>query len=156
LSKNTITGDEIKSKVNNQEYEEGYDRIFRVKREEIVDEAMIDVARESLNFADKSTKRVTYNEYDKLFKYQAGSLDAAYERRAMMQGLITKPLFDENKEMVGDEYSHLGTLVKEVEWPDSEERIDVIGQNGNVGYTITEIDNSNPWCTKVDIEEKES
>jgi hypothetical protein len=113
MSRNEVTGDEIKTKVTTKEYEEGYDRIFKKKPQ---------------------------------------SLDAAYERRAMMQGLIvsplfdenkeliedrtglvTNPLFDENKELVEDEYSHLGTLVKEVEWPDSEERIDVIGQNGPTG-----------------------
>jgi hypothetical protein len=113
MSRNEVTGDEIKTKVTTKEYEEGYDRIFKKKPQ---------------------------------------SLDAAYERRAMMQGLIisplfdenkeliedrtglvTNPLFDENKERVEDEYSHLGTLVKEVEWPESEERIDVIGQNGPDG-----------------------
>jgi hypothetical protein len=154
-TKNPITGDEIKTKVTSKEYEDGYDRIFKKKPQ---------------------------------------SLDAAYERRAMMQGLIISPLFDENKELIEDrtglvtnplfeenkeripvgaqviigvdhskdgdttvkgfydpdtgeyhineylrychgrdEYSHLGTLVKEVEWPESEERIDVIGQNGPDG-----------------------
>lgn len=77
MSKNDITGDEIKSKANNKAYEDNYDKIFKRKPQ---------------------------------------SLDAAYERRAMMQGLVTKPLFDENKEV----------------WPD-EKRIDVIGQNGNDG-----------------------
>jgi hypothetical protein len=131
LSRNEITGDEIKTKVTSKEYEEGYDRIFKKKPQ---------------------------------------SLDAAYERRAMMQGLIVSPLFDENKELidtkeckcsfrtklVGDGCSVCNPeLAKDLleDWPGSEERMDVIGQNGNVGYTITDIDNSNPWCTKVTVEE---
>ena len=42
------------------------------------------------------------------------SLDSAYERRAMQEGLVTKPVFDENKE-----------------W--DEKRMDVIGSNGPTG-----------------------
>jgi hypothetical protein len=116
MSRNEITGDEIKTKVTSKEYEDGYDRIFKKKPQ---------------------------------------SLDAAYERRAMMQGLVTNPLFDENKELVEDEYSHLGTLIKEVEWfgvdlaiaedmtntpqwPESEERIDIIASNGNDGLHYEE------------------
>lgn len=81
MSRNEITGDEIKSKVNTKEYEDNYDRIFKRKPQ---------------------------------------SLDAAYERRAMMQGLVVNPLFPENKEMIED-------------WPDTEERIDIIAQNGPTG-----------------------
>lgn len=33
MSTNDITGDEIKSKVNSKEYEEGYDRIFGKKKQ---------------------------------------------------------------------------------------------------------------------------
>lgn len=58
--------------------------------------------------------------YDRIFKRKPQSLDAAYERRAMMQGLITNPLFEENKELVED-------------WPETEDRIDIIAQNGNNG-----------------------
>jgi len=36
-------------------------------------------------------------------KYQPSSLDAAYERRAMDQGLVTKPVFIENKFDVEEE-----------------------------------------------------
>jgi hypothetical protein len=177
-TKNPITGDEIKTKVTTKEYEEGYDRIFLVKREEIIDKVMADITKDTLNLTDTSTKRVIYNEYDNLFKHPAKSLDAAYERRAMMQGLIVSPLFDENKERIpegaqltiGVDHSKDGDTtvygyydpatgeyhiqeVIETTWPESEERVDVIGQNGNVGYTITDIDNSNPWCTKVTVEE---
>ena len=42
------------------------------------------------------------------------SLDAAYERRAMQEGLVTEPVFDENKE-----------------W--NEKRMDIIGSNGPTG-----------------------
>lgn len=48
--------------------------------------------------------------FDRIFRKKPQSLEAAYERRAMEEGLVTDPVFDEN-------------------------RIDVIGQNGNVGYT---------------------
>lgn len=79
MSKNPITGDEIKSKPNTKSYEDNYDKIFKRKPQ---------------------------------------SLDAAYERRAMMQGLVVNPLFPENKEL----------------WTEKDEkRIDVIGQNGNNG-----------------------
>lgn len=86
MSRNPITGDEIKSKINSKEYEDNYDRIFKKKPQ---------------------------------------SLDAAYERRAMMQGLVVNPLFDENKELV-DRPSEL--------WSEEEEkRMDLIGQNGPTG-----------------------
>jgi hypothetical protein len=91
---------------------------------------------------DEIKTKVTTKEYeegyDRIFKKKPQSLDAAYERRAMMQGLVTNPLFDENKELWSEE---------------DEKRMDVVGSNGNVGYTITDIDNSNPWCTKVTVEE---
>ena len=119
MSHNEITGDEIKSKVNTAEYEANYDKIFRRKPE---------------------------------------SLDAAYERRAMMQGLVVNPLFEENKELVeqtiesrveawhsgkGNDKSlreYLGMSTEEYQeyvtgviWPTTEERIDIIAQNGNTG-----------------------
>ncbi len=46
-------------------------------------------------------------------------LDSAYERKAMQEGLVNNPMFDENKE-----------------W--NEKRIDVIGQNGNDGLHYNE------------------
>jgi hypothetical protein len=119
LSRNEITNDEIKTKVTTKEYEEGYDRIFKKKPQ---------------------------------------SLDAAYERRAMMQGLVTNPLFDENKEripegvqlIIGVDHSKDGDTtvygyydpatgeyhiqeVIETTWPESEDRMNVIGQNGPTG-----------------------
>lgn len=42
------------------------------------------------------------------------SLDSAYERKTMAEGLVTNPIFDENKE-----------------W--DEKRIDIVGSNGNEG-----------------------
>lgn len=48
------------------------------------------------------------------------SLDAAYERKAMQEGLVTEPVFDENKE-----------------W--NEKRMDVIGANGNDGDHYNEL-----------------
>jgi hypothetical protein len=118
LSRNEITNDEIKTKVTTKEYEEGYDRIFGSK--------------------SQPTALDSEESYNRAFKKKPQSLDAAYERRAMMQGLIVSPLFDENKELWSEE---------------DEKRMDVVGSNGNVGYTITDIDNSNPWCTKVTVEE---
>lgn len=46
--------------------------------------------------------------FDLIFRKKPQSLDAAYERRAMEEGLVKEPVFDEN-------------------------RIDIIGQNGNDG-----------------------
>ena len=83
-TRNPITGDEIKSKINTKEYEDNYDRIFKRKPQ---------------------------------------SLDAAYERRAMMQGLVVNPLFEENKEL----------------WTEADEkRMDVVGTNGNEGLHYEE------------------
>lgn len=59
--------------------------------------------------------------FDKIFRKpidqqepKCQSLDAAYERKAMQEGLVTEPVFDENKE-----------------W--NEKRMDIIGSNGPTG-----------------------
>lgn len=49
-------------------------------------------------------------------------LDSAYERKAMQDGLVKNPVFDEN-----------------IEW--NEKRVDVIGQNGNDGLHYEELKN---------------
>ena len=57
-TKNDITGDLIKSKLNSKAFEDSFDRIFRQKPQ---------------------------------------SLDAAYERKAMKEGLVKNPVFPENQ-----------------------------------------------------------
>lgn len=147
MSRNEITGDEIKSKVNTKEYEDNYDRIFGHPELKVV-----------LPKHPILVEWETFEEYNKTFKYPAETLDAAYERKAMMEGLVVNPLFPENKELVeqtteskveewhsgkGNDKSLrecLGMTVEEYQkyvtglvWPESEERIDIIGTNGNNG-----------------------
>jgi hypothetical protein len=74
MSKNDITGDDIKTKPSTKAYEEGWERIF-------------------------ASQRKMEEEYNKKFKRPPQSLDAAYERKAMMEGLVVNPLFPENKEL---------------------------------------------------------
>lgn len=72
-------------------------------------------------FSRANTKAFEDN-FDKIFRKKGidqehpkcKSLDAAYERKAMQEGLVTQPVFEENKE-----------------W--DEKRIDIVGQNGNEG-----------------------
>jgi hypothetical protein len=58
MSNNDITGARLVSRVNDKNYEDGYDRIFRNK---------------------------------------PSCLDAAYERKAMQDGMNSSPVFEENK-----------------------------------------------------------
>lgn len=43
MSKNDITGDEIKSKLPSKEYEEGWERIFKQRQLDLFDEERIDI-----------------------------------------------------------------------------------------------------------------
>lgn len=57
--------------------------------------------------------------YDRIFRSKPQSLDAAYERQAMYEGMVKNPVFPENQP----------------DW--DEERIDTIGSNGNDGLHYT-------------------
>jgi hypothetical protein len=81
MSKNDVTGDDIKSKVSTKEYEDNYERIFRNKPE-----------------TNKSTKRC----------YVPCQLSREHKPCECSKG-----------------------------W--DEKRMDIIGQNGNVGYDLDEI-----------------
>lgn len=89
VTSNDITGDFIKSKPNTKAFDDNFDRIFRNKN-----------LNQSLQADQQEPK--------------CKSLDAAYERKAMQEGLVTDPVFDENKE-----------------W--NEKRMDIVGANGPTG-----------------------
>lgn len=87
---NPITGDFIKSKVNTKAFEDNFDAIFRSKEKPV----------------DQQEPKCT-------------CVDSAYERKAIVDGLVSHPVFEEN-----------------IEW--NEKRIDVIGSNGNDGLHYKE------------------
>ena len=66
---NPITGDFIKSKVNTKAFEDNFDAIFRNKEKPV----------------DQQEPKCT-------------CVDSAYERKAIAEGLVNHPVFDENIE----------------------------------------------------------
>jgi hypothetical protein len=71
-TKNDITGDEIKSKVNSNAYESNYDKIFRSKRE-IEDDKAWD---EAFNRVEEQMKRTSLADQA---EYEEASLQEAEE-----------------------------------------------------------------------------
>jgi hypothetical protein len=120
MSKNPITGDEIKSKINTPEFETNFDRIFRNKSE-----------------ANKPTKPCP----------NANSTTGCYCTGACRVEEVYKNLENDKCSVAGsNEQDHkpsncilsktdAGCLCSS--W--NEKRMDIIGQNGNVGYSVDDI-----------------
>lgn len=104
-STNDITGDAIVSRPNSKAYEDNFDRIFGKK------DKLCQVCGKDTS----STKECAWTSCPLNWdEPKATSLDAAYERRAMEEGLVKEPVFQEN-----------------AEW--NEKRMDIISSNGNEG-----------------------
>ena len=56
MSKNDITGDEIKSKLPSKEYEEGWERIFKQRQLDLFDEERIDIVGSNGNNGEHYAK----------------------------------------------------------------------------------------------------